>query len=933
VQIGTGCLSLFSTASGATLFTHDLLRRPATATDPRTGLATSFLYHATLGHRASVTGPGRAETVAFYDAATGARLGLARGRTSQGQTTYFDYDPLGRLTHTWGPATYPVRYDYDSQGRLWKLRTYGATAGNGRTGTFGTGSAWPTLDDGGHETSWEYYPGSPLLHRKVDATGQASTYTHHPHGALETRTWARPRPGGGPLVTTYSYTGAGELRTVSANDGSLPVVSTYSPTGLLQTRLDAAGLHTYAYADLLPRSDAITGTGVLSGLAVSQTVTAGRVTALNVGGVPALTHGFGYHPTTGRPESVTGAGLTATYGYLPQSDWLASTALTEGGTPRLLSTRTPDTANRLSSIAASHQSTSLESHTWTYYPVTGRRTRATLGTPQAPLDGSYWEYGYNDRSEVTSAARKLVSAAPVNGRSHSYTFDALGNRLTTTVNGRASTYSPTALNQSTQRTVPGGFDVLGEAATGATVSVNNQPTTRQAGLFSYSTTAANTLAPAYPTLSIAGATQNAGPNGEDAVTTATGKVFLARTPEVFTHDEDGNLTGDGRWTYTWDAENRLATMDTQPAAVTAGVTRVKLEFTYDARHRRIQKIVRSGWTGTAYTHTVTTRFLYDEGWNVLAEYEAVNTGPSALTRSYLWGTDLSGTRSGAGGVGGLLALRHHTGPQAGTYLALYDGNGNLTGLLQATTGTRAATCEYGPFGEPLRAAGAMAELNPFRFSTRYTDQETGLVMYPLRPYNPATGRWLSRDPIEEQGGFNLYGFVHNNPLHFFDFLGLEPVTIDFQTRIKTNLYGFTSGVKTSHVLTVETTNAQISGESKLLGTTWGVVQGRGNLMASASLTDARDDGGYTTTVTLTGYAFTGVRILPRIDYSLTITIESDCEGKVKKAPLKIGHDGFPTYQLNFKGRNVYNYQEGVILELFGVDDVSDNKQIFPSQWS
>ncbi|HSA02965.1 MAG TPA: hypothetical protein P5055_19715, partial [Candidatus Paceibacterota bacterium] len=42
---------------------------------------------------------------------------------------------------------------------------------------------------------------------------------------------------------------------------------------------------------------------------------------------------------------------------------------------------------------------------------------------------------------------------------------------------------------------------------------------------------------------------------------STGSVFLAKTPEVFVHDTDGNLTQDGRWIYIWDGENRLVAMD------------------------------------------------------------------------------------------------------------------------------------------------------------------------------------------------------------------------------------------------------------------------------------------------------------------------------------------------------------------------------------
>jgi len=81
--------------------------------------------------------------------------------------------------------------------------------------------------------------------------------------------------------------------------------------------------------------------------------------------------------------------------------------------------------------------------------------------------------------------------------------------------------------------------------------------------------------------------------------------------------------------------------------------------------------------------------------------------------------------------------------------------------------------EYGPFGELLRATGPMAKLNPFRFSTKYQDDETDLLYYGYRYYNASTGRWLNRDPIEELGGVNLYGFVANNPVNQIDILGQQ----------------------------------------------------------------------------------------------------------------------------------------------------------------
>jgi RHS repeat-associated protein len=60
------------------------------------------------------------------------------------------------------------------------------------------------------------------------------------------------------------------------------------------------------------------------------------------------------------------------------------------------------------------------------------------------------------------------------------------------------------------------------------------------------------------------------------------------------------------------------------------------------------------------------------------------------------------------------------------------------------------------------------------FSSKYTDSETGLVDYGLRIYSPPLARFLSRDPMGERGGINLYGFVENDPVNKWDYLGLEP---------------------------------------------------------------------------------------------------------------------------------------------------------------
>jgi RHS repeat-associated protein len=96
----------------------------------------------------------------------------------------------------------------------------------------------------------------------------------------------------------------------------------------------------------------------------------------------------------------------------------------------------------------------------------------------------------------------------------------------------------------------------------------------------------------------------------------------------------------------------------------------------------------------------------------------------------------------------------------------------VAALVDAANGTVAARYEHGPFAEPLRVTGPLAKANPIRFSTKYTDAESGLLYYGYRYYNPSTGRWPNRDPIEEFGGRALYVFVGNNPISFLDALGL-----------------------------------------------------------------------------------------------------------------------------------------------------------------
>src|SRR6266853_2006925 len=155
----------------------------------------------------------------------------------------------------------------------------------------------------------------------------------------------------------------------------------------------------------------------------------------------------------------------------------------------------------------------------------------------------------------------------------------------------------------------------------------------------------------------------------------------------------------------------------------------------------------------------------------LSELNATN---NTIVRCYLWGLDLSGTETGAGGVGGLIAMNSAAN---GEQFCAMDGNGNVAALVKAADGTGSANYEYDPFGQTLRLTGTPARDNPFRFSTKRWDDALDFVAFEKRPYKAAPGSWLTRDPIGEAGGVNVYAFVVNDPLTFVDPLGDDFIAV------------------------------------------------------------------------------------------------------------------------------------------------------------
>lgn len=197
----------------------------------------------------------------------------------------------------------------------------------------------------------------------------------------------------------------------------------------------------------------------------------------------------------------------------------------------------------------------------------------------------------------------------------------------------------------------------------------------------------------------------------------------------------------------------------------------QISFVYDPLGRLV-------WTRTTTPGQTAVDEVWSwSGWTLLTR--EVLQGSSTLdTFRYTWGPDLSGSLEGAGGVGGLLSIEHAAGSSSTWDIrhVHYDANGNVIALTNSS-GNISARYRYSPFGELITSqdldSSGWNERNLHRFSTKPEVAGTGLLYYGYRWYDPATGRWPSRDPIEEAGGMNFFAFVGNSGINRSDFLGLK----------------------------------------------------------------------------------------------------------------------------------------------------------------
>ncbi|MHB8173923.1 MAG: RHS repeat domain-containing protein, partial [Nitrospirota bacterium] len=165
------------------------------------------------------------------------------------------------------------------------------------------------------------------------------------------------------------------------------------------------------------------------------------------------------------------------------------------------------------------------------------------------------------------------------------------------------------------------------------------------------------------------------------------------------------------------------------------------KYEYDALGRRIEKNVNG----------VIKRYLYD-GYNILAEYDDAGNMKARYTHNLAIDDPLAMQRGGS--------VYYYHKDALGSITALTDVNGQV-----------AQTYEYDSFGNITNQTGNIE--NPFTYTGREYDAETGLYYYRARYYDARAGRFINEDPIGFWGGINLYGYVVNRPLNYIDPFGLD----------------------------------------------------------------------------------------------------------------------------------------------------------------
>lgn len=355
------------------------------------------------------------------------------------------------------------------------------------------------------------------------------------------------------------------------------------------------------------------------------------------------------------------------------------------------------------------------------------------------------------------ALQRQTESSPLASSTISYVYDALGRLASRTVQGAgAETFSYDGIGRLTGHSHDMGTFTLGylgqtNQITSRTLASSTLATSwsyltntndrRLSGINNTGLTAgqfSNVTYTTSPENFITGITESSDASavypaaGSQTATYNNLNQLTNLSGQALTFDANGNLTSDGQRIYAWDAENRLVGI-TYP-----GVSGKATAFTYDGLGRR------------------TTISSTPPG------------GGSATVTSYLWcGDDICQARNAAN-----TTIRSYY--SEGEYLpgtpaqTLYYGVDQIGSVRRVfASALSAAAYGYDAYGTPLQAT---APTTDFAYGGMFFNADSGLYLTNYRAFDPIAGRWLSRDPDDEESDpyANLYSYVNGNPVSYVD---------------------------------------------------------------------------------------------------------------------------------------------------------------------
>lgn len=627
-----------------------------------------------------------------------------------GRSTLYEWCYCGALQKLTDAKQQVTSWKYDAQGR-----NYEKTYPDNRT------------------ESATFQPLSGRINTTTDAAGQITTFTYNKDGSLKTKAYSG-LASGTAATNGVSYTYAGDFaRLTEITSGADTTSIVYYPVVEPGGQLGAMRVKTVD--------------GPLSGTSDIITYTydaLGRLKTSNIGPVGTENLVTRNYDSLGRIGSIavkelgTSSNPSGTFGYAYVGDGASPAAPTSR--PDHITFPNGQRTNfgyhdnkgdfRLQAITHLNAATSpatLSRFEYSYLPA-GNIDTWQRQAGNDPAAASLMKLGYDAADQLTSAIVAPVSTPAVASKVHSYQYDLAGNPTSRQSGNQVDSATFNSANRITALGGGGKLLVSGTTSEPAKVKVNGQtavtgpPPTNlyeawlqvSPGQLYITVEATDYATPPNTT--------NPSPSWRVEVTGS-----LARS---FTYDGNGNTKSDGVRTCEWDAENRLV-------KITQGVN--VYEFIYDGMSRRVAE-KKNG--------TVTKRWVWDG--TRIAEQRAAD-GTTVERRYYDQGE------------------RRVTGSDAGAYYYTRDHLGSIREMTDSSAALR-ARYDYDPYGVRIKSSGDLD--CDFGFTGHFYHAETGLHLTLFRAYDQNLGRWLSADPIGEEGGLNLYAYVRNNPTNLVDPLGL-----------------------------------------------------------------------------------------------------------------------------------------------------------------